>query len=151
MFNEIHGNVRASERSCIVWRMAHLYSNIGRVPPPPPPPVSEADRPLSEPKMKGITFEDYNGLISAFSCNNWGKTFACFLNPCYWETSSLGQRCLDDSEQMMHDWSLTRQTKGNLLKKKYEDVHKIPGKKIGNNNNKHSYRPSCGPIIQGHL
>ena len=130
MFNEIHANVRASEKSCIVWRMVHLYPNIGRVTPPPPR-VSEADRPMSGPKIQGIpTFEDYNGLISAFSCNNWGKTFACFLNPCYWETSSLGQRFLDDSEQMMHDWSLARQTKGKYWKKKYEDVHKIEGKKF---------------------
>ena len=35
--------------------------------PPPPPPVSEADKLLSGPKVQGIpTFEDYNGLISAF-------------------------------------------------------------------------------------
>ena len=97
----------------------------------PPPPVSEADKPLSGPKVQGIpTFEDYNGLISAFSCNNRGKTFACFLNPCYWETSSLGQRFPDGSEQMMHGWSLAWQTKGKYWKKKYEDVHKIPGKKL---------------------
>ena len=98
--------------------------------PPPPPPVSEADKPLSEPKVQGIpTFEDYNGLISAFSCNNRGKTFACFLNPCYWETSSLGQRFPDDSEQMMHDWSLAWQTKGKYWKKNTKTFIKYQEKK----------------------
>ena len=36
-------------------------------------------------------------------------------------------------------------------KKKYEEVHKIPGKKIGNNNNNYGLRPSRRPLIQGHL
>ena len=86
---------------------------------PPPRCLSEAVSPLSGPKIQGIpTFEDYNGLISAFICNNRGKTFAWFLNPCYWETLPLGQRFFDDSEQIMHDWSLSWQTKGKYWKKK---------------------------------
>ena len=51
-------------------------TNIGRIPPPLHPPVSEADRPLSGSKIQGIpTFEDYNGLISAFRCKNRGWNF----------------------------------------------------------------------------
>ena len=52
---------------------------------------------------------------------------------------------------MMYDWSLSWQTKGKFWKKKYEEVNKIPGKKIGNNNNNHGLRPSRRPLIQGHL
>ena len=101
--------------------------------PPPPRCLSEAVSPLSGPKIQGIpTFEDYNGLISAFISNNRGKTFAWFLNPCYWETLPLGQRFFDDSEQIMHDWSLSWQTKGKYWKKNANMVKKK--KKTGKKN-----------------
>ena len=131
MFNEIHGNVRASERSCMAWRMVHLWPMLVEYPPPPSPGcLSEAASPLSGPKIQGIpTFEDYNGLISAFISNNRGKTFAWFLNPCYWETLPLGQRFFDDSEQIMHDWSLSWQTKGKYWKKKNLNMVKKKNRK----------------------